>query len=391
MNRLIAALPAVIAVITLSVPASAASDPAVTHDVCGAAQPGQVRCFAQVRGDVNGTHGVRPLAAPPEGYGPADLRDAYGLPARGAANQTIAIVDAGDDPGAEADLAVYRQTYGLTPCTTDNGCFKKVNQRGDATPLPQDWGWGPEISLDLDMASAACPSCSILLVESDDPSIEGMGAAVDTAVRLGATVVSNSYGTDESNGIDQFAGHYKHPGVAVVASSGDYGYGIPSFPAVLDSVVGVGGTSLTRADNDRGWTESAWRGASSGCSAWFAKPAWQHDANCPGRMVSDVAAVADPETGPAVYDAYDGYGWTVIGGTSAASPYVAGVIALAGHPERFGDASSLYTATAGLNDVTEGSNVHVTECGGDYQCTSGPGYDGPTGMGTPAGLAAFGG
>ena len=391
MNRLIAALPAIVTVVTLAVPASAAPEQGSAHAVCGAARPGHVRCYAQVRGDVHGTHGVRPLAAPPQGYGPADLRDAYGLPVTGAANQTIAIVDAGDDPDAEADLAVYRQTYGLPACTTDNGCFRKVNQRGDATPLPQDWGWGPEISLDLDMASAACPSCSIVLVEADDPSIADMAEAENTAVALGATVVSNSYGADEANGIDQFAAAYKHPGVAIVASSGDSGYGIPSFPAVLDSVIGVGGTSLTRADNARGWTESAWNRASSGCSAWFAKPAWQHDPNCPGRMVADVAANADPETGPAVYDAHDGYGWTVIGGTSAAAPYLSGVIALAGHPERFADASSLYTAVTGLNDVTSGSNAHATDCGGDYQCTSGPGYDGPTGVGTPAGLGAFGG
>ncbi|TDP95086.1 S53 family peptidase [Labedaea rhizosphaerae] len=391
MNRLIAAIPALVTLATMAVPAAATPEPSTAHAVCGAAQPGHVRCYAQVRGDVHGTHGVRPLAAPPQGYGPADLRDAYDLPETGAAHQTIAIVDMGDDPSAEADLAVYRQTYGLPPCTTENGCFKKVNQRGDASPLPQDWGWGPEISLDLDMASAACPSCSILLVEADDPGLANAAEAENTAVALGADVVSNSYGIDESNGLDKFAAAYKHPGVAIVASSGDSGYGIPSFPAVLDSVVGVGGTSLTKADNARGWTESAWNRASSGCSAWFAKPAWQHDENCPGRMVADVAAVADPNTGPAVYDSYDGYGWTVIGGTSASAPYLSGVIALAGHAERFGDASSLYTAVSGLNDVTAGSNARYTDCGGDYQCTSGPGYDGPTGMGTPAGLAAFGG
>jgi subtilase family serine protease len=388
MNRLIAALPAVITIITLAVPASAAPDPARTESVCGPAQPGYVRCFAQVRADV---HNVPTLAGPSEGYGPADLRDAYGLPATGAAHQTIAIVDAGDDPAAEADLAVYRQTYGLPPCTTENGCFKKVNQRGDATPLPEDWGWGLEISLDLDMASAACPSCSILLVEADDPTIPGVADAVDTAVRLGATVVSNSYGVDEVNGIDRYAAAYRHPGVAIVASSGDFGYGVPSFPAVLDSVVAVGGTSLVKADNARGWTESVWEFASSGCSAWFAKPAWQHDPNCPGRMVADVAAVADPETGPAVFDSYDGYDWTVVGGTSAAAPYIAGVIGLGGHAELFGDASGLYTATSGLNDVAAGTNAGRTDCGGDYLCTGLAGYDGPTGNGTPAGLSAFGG
>jgi subtilase family serine protease len=311
------------------------------------------------------------------------------LPTTGGANQTVGIVDAGNDPAAEADLAVYRSTYGLPPCTTANGCFRKVDEQGKTSPLPTDQGWGVEISLDLDMVSAACPACHIVLVEGDSATFQDLATSENTAVNLGATEVSNSYGGTEQNGMQQFAAAYSHPGVAIVASSGDAGYGVPNLPAVYPSVVAVGGTSLTKANNARGWTESAWSGASSGCSAWIAKPSWQSDPNCPGRMVADVAADADPQTGPAVYDSHDGYNWTMVGGTSAASPFIAGVIALAANPGRYPDASYFYSHAGQLNDVTTGNNSGVADCGGDYQCNAVPGYDGPTGNGTPNGIAAF--
>ncbi|GAA2033613.1 peptidase S8 [Catenulispora yoronensis] len=373
-----------------------------TAKVCGTAKAHQVRCFAELRTDVRGGKGVRGAAAAaagkgpaaaalPQGLGPADLHAAYKLPTTGGANQTVAIVDAGDDPTAEADLAVYRSTYGLPPCTTANGCFKKVNERGAATPLPQDMGWGVEIALDLDMVSAACPQCKILLVEGDQPTMDDLGASVNTAVALGATEVSNSYGGTEGGDVLSGAAYYTHPGVAIVASSGDYGYGVPSAPAVYPSVVSVGGTSLTKAAGTaRGWTESAWIGAGSGCSAWIDKPAWQHDANCPGRMVADVAADADPQTGPAVYGTTDGLtGWGVVGGTSASSPFLAGVIGLAGNPQKFPNASAFYTNHSALFDVTSGNNITGIECGGDYQCNGVAGYDGPTGWGTPNGIGGF--
>ena len=378
-------------------------------NVCGTAKPGFDRCFAQIRTDVHEPAHIGRVAGSaktdaatlPQGFGPADLHSAYNLPTAGGANQTVAIVDAGDDPTAEADLAVYRSTYGLPACTTANGCFTKVNEQGTASPLPQDQGWGVEEALDLDMVSAACPQCKILLVEADQASSDDLGASVDTAVKLGATEVSNSYGGTESSLTPGDAAHYTHPGVAIVASSGDSGYGIPNEPAVFSSVVAVGGTSLTKATTTRGWTESAWAsdggGAGSGCSAWVDKPAWQTDANCPGRMVADVSADADPQTGPAIYvtDTPDleglPAGWNIVGGTSASSPFIAGVIALAGNPAKYADASSFYApaAQAGLNDVVTGNNVTFQDCGGDYQCNAVVGYDGPTGMGTPNGLSAF--
>lgn len=365
-------------------PGTSTAAPSTAMTSACTAKAGAVHCFAQYR-----SAGLRVNAAP-KGLGPAELHNAYKLPTTGGADQTIAIVDAFDNPNAEADLGVYRQQYGLPACTTANGCFKKVNQRGDASPLPQaNPGWGVEIALDLDMVSAACPSCKILLVEGDIPSFEGLGAAVDTAVRLGASAVSNSYGADEFNGMDAFAHSYTHPGVPILASSGDSGFRAASFPAVFPSVISVGGTTLTKAANARGWTETAWSGAGSGCSAWIPKPAWQHDANCGLRTSSDVSAVADPVTGLAVYDTFglgSQAGWLVVGGTSASSPFIAGVIGLAGNGKQINDASSIYAHASDLFDVVGGSNGF---CGGDYLCTGVVGYDAPTGVGTPNGLAAF--
>ncbi|MFC0430746.1 S8 family serine peptidase [Kutzneria buriramensis] len=374
---------------------------ATVRDACGTARPGHARCFAKIRTDVHGGH--MPAAASPAGYAPADLRSAYNLPATGGRGQTVAVVDAYDDPDAESDLATYRTTYGLPACTTANGCFRKVNGSGAASPLPSaDEGWGLEISLDLDMVSAACPNCRILLVEATSAAIEDLAAAEVTATGLGANEISNSYGIPENPAMLPYQDAYRHPGVAIVAAAGDSGYGIPEFPAVLPSVIAVGGTRLTREPAAaRGWAETAWGEASvtggtgSGCSAWIAKPTWQHDPNCPGRMTADVAADADPGTGPAVYDSYGaagGPGWTIVGGTSASSPFIAGVIALAGNPTAFPDASYLYARTTALNDVTSGTNVagpFGMDCGGDYQCNAVSGYDGPTGGGTPNGLAAF--
>ena len=375
--------------LTTALPAAALSRQPTVRTACPVATTGQARCFAEMR-----VAGHSAQTTTPQGYGPADLAAAYRLPSTGGAGQTVAVVDAGGDATAAADLAVYRQQFGLPACTTANGCFREVNQAGQASPLPPDAGWGVEIALDLDMVSAACPDCHILLVEGNDPTIDSLAAAENTAAGLGATEISNSYGAPERNGLAPFTAAYAHPGVAITVSSGDFGYGVPNFPAALDSVIAVGGTSLTRANNARGWTETAWNSlggaAASGCSAWFDKPSWQQDPNCPGRMVADVAADADPLTGPAVYGTTDGLtGWGVVGGTSAAAPYIAGVIGLAGNPARYPDASYFYAHAGDLNDVVGGNNTVFQGCGGDYQCNAVAGYDGPTGLGTPNGIAAF--
>jgi subtilase family serine protease len=336
---------------------------------------------------VTNAQGKPAATTAPSGYGPSDLRSAYKLTATGASSQTVAIVDAYDDPTAEADLGVYRSQYGLSSCTTANGCFRKVNQTGGTTPPRANGGWAQEISLDLDMASAICPGCHILLVEANSSAFTDLAAAVDTAARLGATTISNSYGGSEfsQETTSTYGGHYNHPGIPITVSSGDAGYGV-EFPAASQYVTAVGGTTLNRASNTRGWTETAWSGAGSGCSAYVAKPSWQHDAGCARRTVADVSAVANPNTGVAVYDStrYQGSaGWMVFGGTSVAAPVVASVYALAGNGA---DPSYPYGHTASLFDVTSGSNG---ACSVTYLCTAGAGFDGPTGLGTPNGTGGF--
>jgi subtilase family serine protease len=342
---------------------------------------GHAACMALV---ASGTKHISAFAGP-AGLHPADLISAYKLNPLKGKGQTIAIIDAFDNPNAEKDLKVYRSTFGLKPCTTANGCFRKVNQSGNPSPLPPtNTGWGLEIALDLDMASAICPKCHILLVEATSNSFANLGAAVNRAAIMGATEISNSYGGGEGGGV---AANYNHPGIPITVSSGDSGYAAgPQSPADFNTVTAVGGTTLTTDGSARGWHETVWNGAGSGCSAIIAKPAWQTDANCAKRMISDVSAVADPATGVSVYDTFGFGGFLVVGGTSASAPIIAGVYALKGNGATINDASHIYSHTANLFDVTSGSNG---SCGGDYRCTGVVGYDGPTGNGTPNGSGAF--
>ncbi len=327
--------------------------------------------------------------AAPSGYGPASLRSAYKLPSGGGSGATVAIVDAYDNPSAEKDLAVYRAQFGLPACTTANGCFKKVSQTGSTTALPSpDAGWAEEESLDVDMVSAVAPNAHIILVEANSATMADLGAAVNEAVKLGARYVSNSYGGGESSADPSYdSAYFNHPGVAITVSAGDSGYGT-EYPAASKYVTAVGGTHLTTASNSRGWSETVWSGSGSGCSAYDPKPGWQKDTGCARRTVADVSAVADPATGVAVYDTYGGDpGWEVFGGTSVSAPLIAGVYADAGKPSAGSTPSSFpYAHKSALYDVTSGSNG---SCGGSYLCTGKPGYDGPTGLGTPNGTAAF--
>jgi subtilase family serine protease len=301
--------------------------------------------------------------------------------------QKIAIVDAFDDPNAESDLAVYRSQFGLPPCTTANGCFRKVNQDGGAAPPPPNIGWGSEIDLDVDVVSAICPNCHILLVEADSSNVQHLAAAEDTAAALGADEISNSWISGEFASETSFDSSFNHPGIAITAGTGDNGYlHVPNFPSSSPSVTAVGGTTLTRSSGARGWSETAWSGAGSGCSKYEPKPAWQTDSGCPNRTVADVAAVADPATGVAMYDSFHYSGWLIFGGTSVSTPVIASVYALAGNAASLTGAQSTYAPTASLFDVTSGSNGR---CGGSYLCTAGPGYDGPTGNGTPNGVGSF--
>ena len=360
------------------------------RDVCATVtRPGWVGCLSKVRTDVRARKGLLAAAATPQGYGPSALQNAYLLPsATGGSGQTVAVVDAYDDPQAESDLQVYRAQYGLPACDTANGCFRKVAQDGSAGFPPANSDWALEESLDIDMVSAICPNCHILLLEANDASLANVSAAVNEAVRLGARYVSNSYGGLEQPSQTSADSAYNHPGVVITASSGDSGYGV-QYPAASPYVTAVGGTSLIQDPSvSRGWAETAWQRASSGCSAYEAKPSWQADSGCANRSVSDVSAVADPNTGVAVYDTGPGYsGWQVVGGTSVASPVIAAVYALAGTPAAGTyPASYPYADPSDLNDVTSGTNGI---CGVGYLCSAGPGYDGPTGLGTPHGVSAF--
>jgi subtilase family serine protease len=342
----------------------------------------EARCHARVIVDAAG----KPVPnATPAGLGPAQLRDAYKVTSGGSSSTVIAIVDAFGYPNAESDLATYRSTFGLSPCTTANGCFRKVNQAGVQGSYPRtDVGWSQESALDLDMASAICPNCKLILVEGNSASFQDLATAVNTAASLGAHVISNSYGGGESGGasVESF---YAHAGIAVTASSGDSGFGV-EFPASSPHVTAVGGTSLRTAANTRGWTETAWSGAGSGCSTVFPKPSWQTDTGCANRTVADVSAVADPNTGVAVFGpaSRSKSAFLVFGGTSVAAPLIGAIYAVNGGAVSSG--SDPYAHTSALFDVVSGSNG---SCGGSYLCTAGIGYDGPTGLGTPNGTAAF--
>jgi subtilase family serine protease len=299
----------------------------------------------------------------------------------------VAIVDAFDDPNAEADLGVYRAQFGIAACTTANGCFKKVNQNGVQGSYPNgNVGWAQEISLDLDMVSAICPNCHILLVEATDNSFSNLAASVNTAASLGANAISNSYGGGEfATEVNDTA--FNHPGIAITASSGDSGFGA-QYPAASPFVTAVGGTTLTQ--NGSTFSETAWSGAGSGCSAFEAQPSWQAavpaiTGHCSRRAIADVSAVADPNTGVDVYDTFGTSGWLVFGGTSVASPIVASVYALAGNAATVNYGSFSYSHTGSLHDVLSGSNGSC----GNVLCNAQAGWDGPTGNGTPNGTGGF--
>ena len=359
---------------------------------------GQNSCMVLIRTNVahHTQASIGPDAAPSgDGYGPPNLQSAYSLPSSTAGSgDTVAVVDAYNDPDAASDLATYRADWGLPAC--GSGCFEQVNQSGQTSPLPSaagTTGWDVEESLDIDMVSAICPLCHIILVEANSPSTANLGAGVNAAVSLGADFVSNSYGGTESSSDNTYdTDYYNHPGVAVTASAGDDGYGV-SYPAASADVTAVGGTSLSTASNSRGWTETVWgsssggEGTGSGCSADSSKPSWQTDTGCSKRTDNDVAADANPNTGLAVYDTYSEGGWLEVGGTSASSPMIASVFALAGTPAAGTYPSSyIYKHTSSLYDVTSGANG---SCSPAYLCTGEVGYDGPTGWGTPDGVAAF--
>jgi PAP2 superfamily len=438
---------------------------AQVRQVCPAPKPGDATCFslALVPAPAEAV-GARPYLlgagasskGPAGGLTPADLASAYGyLPSAGGNGQTIAIVDAYDDPNIEKDLGTFDSQYGLPTCTPSNGCFKKVSQTGSTTSRPpaDTVGWSLEISLDVETVHSVCESCKILLVEANSESLANLAASVNEAVSLGASEVSNSYGALESQMGASEQAAYNHPGVVIAASAGDYGYlnwdyvaaflavpGTPNAPASLPSVVAVGGTSLKLKANGTRKSESVWNNSGrpsykefkqfsatgGGCSTLFTDPTWQQ--STPGwanthcgtnRLTNDIAAVADPYTG---FDIYDSYiyepaftpGWLTVGGTSLSSPLIAALYGLAGgghgvsYPTatlytHLGEAPALYDVTTGGNGYCDGeeptpcgepainAEFGDIDCEGTTSCDAALGFDGPSGVGTPNGLAAFNG
>jgi hypothetical protein len=378
--------PAALAPAALSAPAR--SRIALRAAACDTTRPGAMSCFTV----------YRPDSAGPRGLSPQQIESAYRLPVSRRSHQTVAVSIAYHAPDLAQYLATYRSYYHLPACTTRSGCLRIVNQKGAASPLPASGvpsGWALEETLDVSMISVACPSCHILVVEANSATTPSLAASEDTAARLGAQVISNSYGQRENGAALADAAAWHHPGHTIVVSAGDYGFTAANFPADLASVTAVGGTQLTRAPHTRrGWTERTlyqpkdFLAGGSGCSAYVAKPSWQHDPDCPGRTVADVSAVGwdvpiyNPDFG----------GWVTVGGTSVAAPLIAGIYGLAGNAATV-PLGYAYRHGRDLFDVTQGTNSLFEParqaCDDDYLCVAKKGYDAPTGLGTPDGLGAF--
>ncbi|HEV7554932.1 MAG TPA: S53 family peptidase [Kofleriaceae bacterium] len=356
---------------------------------------GPIRCHAHVR-----TFGAErrmapraagPMAAAPIGYGPPDLQAAYKIdPTRIAttAKPTVAIVDAYGYPKLEADLAAYRLQYGLPACTVASGCLKIVNQQGQTTPLPAapptGDDWTIETALDVDMASAACPKCKIMVVQATDNAGNGLYNAQNAAAAAGATVISNSWGGPEQGSVATSEPFFNHPAVAIFVAAGDNGYDDagqgPDYPGTSTFTIAVGGTHLVKSATARGWSETAWTLGGSACSLSVTKPAYQTASPCTFKATTDIAAVGDPASGLAIYNAKNG-GWITVGGTSASSPFVAAIMAAGGNGSKTTGQFFAQNA-AKLNDVVAGSNG-TCAADGALLCTAAVGWDGPTGFGTP--------
>jgi subtilase family serine protease len=398
LRRFVIALSVVSLLGALSV-TQAGAKAGVVHSkrVCGVSTSSKyAECYARVLTDAKG----RPLIVNPSvsGYGPSQFHSGYNLPTTVIGKHTIAIIDAFSEPNILSDLNVYNAQFGLPAtkkCTLakQTNCLAVLNQNGQTSPLPPgNVGWGVEIALDVEVAHAICQNCRINLYEAQSNSFGNLETAVNTAAATRRVVaISNSYGAPGDCGGAIAA--YNHPHKAVTVSSGDSGFGIQC-PASLNTVVAVGGTTLNLNGSGGYVSESVWNGGGSGCSTTSPAQSWQTSASnwaaiaCgTKRGIADVSADADPNTGAAVYDSYGAGGWSVYGGTSLASPLIAGVYALANNVGTWNyPAQSAYDSPGSLHDVTTGSNG---SCAHTLQCHAGVGYDLPTGIGTPNGLGGF--
>jgi subtilase family serine protease len=359
---------------------------------CGQASGTSAACHVQYRSDITPNPGSNPGSIP--GYHPSDLQSAYGVTAASSSQgrgQTVAIVVAYQHSAwaVANDLNTYRTAFGLPPCNVSNGCLKTANLGQpcwfNSTCLQAQQAWAIEARIDAEVVSAICPNCNLLIVGAADNGLTNLGQAVQYAAQHGATVISNSYSVPEASGMSSYASYWNTPGVPNVVGAGDQGYG-PGFPASAPNVIAVGGTSMINLNGS--WVSKVWGGTGSGCSSFAPKPSWQTDSGCPMRTVNDVSAVADPATGVTAYVSAVG-GWTVFGGTSISAPIVAAMYALAGNAGSISNASSLYANAASFAQVLPEPNG---TCSVGYLCdnpANASGYNAPSGVGTPAGLAGF--
>lgn len=391
-----------------------------------AAGADRMECFAMVRTDVKPNalfeSQVQPNAEgcpfqQGSGYCPIDLQQAYKLPSLSdGKGKVVAIVDAYGYHHAASDLAYYRKTMGLIACGTESKCLRIVNQNGNPSPLPsqENQNWDGEQSADLDMVSAICPNCKIILVEADNNVTSNLYTGVKSAGRLGSKYISVSWGGGPEHSDNPT---FHQPGVVITAAAGDNGGGTqdgggPIQPCTYTYVVCVGGTHLNRTNNKRGWSETVWNdfkfecsggpcGATgSACSKTIAKPAWQHDEGCTRRSAADTSATASPRAPVIVYNSeLQGCSapncfWD-FGGTSVSTPIIAGVYALAGNAAVQMGASYFWKHYSGhVNDVYLGNNIDPNlgvTCASSvkYICYARKGFDGPSGWGTPEGIAAY--
>jgi subtilase family serine protease len=340
-------------------PTSAGSGPS-HKPVCGAAPTGLARCHALV---ATTRDGVTPDASTsPTGLSPTTIKSVYGFStsATAGAGTTIAIVDAYDDPSAEADLNVFSSQYGLASCTTANGCFTKVDQNGGTRYPRKNTGWALEISLDVQWAHAVAPGAKILLVEAASASFTNLLAAEDYA-KTHASYVSNSWGGSEFSGEASYDSHFAQSGVSFFVSAGDSG--LPAdYPSASPNVISVGGTTLHFVSGAFA-SETGWSGSGGGCSIYETATSAQSSfsqypqVGCNGkRATPDVSLDADPASGVSVYDStgYQGQsGWFAVGGTSASAPMWAARSAVAGTTM---NSAYVYGGSITYRDITAGNN-----------------------------------
>ena len=314
---------------------------------------------------------------------PLSMRTNYNLSGQGSG--TIAIIDAYDNPSIETDLAVFNSKYGLSSCTTANGCFEKHKMN---SKIAVNSSWAMEIALDIEWAHAIAPGAKILLVEASSNSGTDLLSAVNYAAsRNDVKAISMSWGgsefTTELNYENNFTSKF---GANFFAASGDSGH-ITSWPSVSANVISVGGTTLNYNAAGAIISETAWSGSGGGLSSYIKEPTHQISANIPQskgyRATPDVSYNADPNSGYPVYmsTSYLGLtGWFLLGGTSAGAPQWAAISTISGTGFNLG---KIYNDASKVNqkyfkDITTGKNG---SCG--YYCNAQSGFDYVTGLGSP--------